>query len=98
MKNNIISLVLVLTAAWAAQAQAQTNNLRADAPDRYTVQRGDTLWGISGRYLDKPWNWPQLWNMNREQVRNPHRIYPGDILVLDRSSGQLRVDSGNTVR
>ena len=92
MKNKIISLLVLATAAlWAAYAGAQ--DLKADAPDRYTVQRGDTLWGISGRYLEKPWNWPQLWDMNREQVRNPHRIFPGDILVLDRSTGRLSVDT-----
>jgi LysM repeat protein len=90
----IISLLLVATAwVWAGSAAAQ--NLRADAPDRYTVQRGDTLWGISGRYLTTPWQWPQLWGMNRSQVRNPHLIYPGDVLVLDRATGRLRVDSAS---
>ncbi len=102
MKNKIISLLVVASAAlWvactgmaAAQGQSSSDTtIKADAPDRYTVQRGDTLWGISGRYLEKPWNWPKLWDMNREQVRNPHRIYPGDVLVLDRTTGQLRVDS-----
>ena len=92
MKNKIISLLVLASATlWAAYAGAQ--NLKADAPDRYTVQRGDTLWGISGRYLDKPWNWPQLWDMNRDQVRNPHRIFPGDVLVLDRTTGRLSVDT-----
>jgi LysM domain len=92
MKNKIISLLVVASSLlWVAIAGAQ--DLKADAPDRYTVQKGDTLWNISGRYLDKPWNWPQLWNMNREQVRNPHRIYPGDVLVLDRASGRLSVDT-----
>jgi len=92
MKNRIISLlVAVASIIWAASTGAQ--ELKADAPDRYTVQRGDTLWGISGRYLESPWNWPKLWDMNREQVRNPHRIYPGDVLVLDRSTGRLQVDT-----
>ncbi len=92
MKTKIISLLVLTTSfLWSALAGAQ--DLKADAPDRYTVQRGDTLWGISGRYLEKPWNWPQLWNMNREQVRNPHRIFPGDILVLDRATGRLSVDT-----
>lgn len=95
MKKRIISLLLVATALVSAGgAAAQTlQGLKADAPDRYSVQRGDTLWGISGRYLNSPWQWPQLWNMNRDQVRNPHRIYPGDVLVLDRSSGRLSIES-----
>jgi hypothetical protein len=98
MKNKIISLLVLASAAlwavYAGTASAQIpQDLKADAPDRYTVQRGDTLWGISGRYLEKPWNWPKLWDMNRDQIRNPHRIYPGDVLVLDRTTGQLRVDT-----
>lgn len=98
MKSKIISLLAVAAAAaslvFAAGVCAQQlQGLKADAPERYTVERGDTLWGISGRYLEKPWHWPQLWNMNREQIRNPHRIYPGDVLVLDRSTGRLRVET-----
>ena len=95
MKNRIISLLVLafVTVATAMPTLAQDKDIKTDAPDRYTVQRGDTLWSIAGRYLERPWNWPQLWNMNRTQVRNPHRIYPGDILVLDRRTGQLRVES-----
>jgi hypothetical protein len=57
------------------------------------VQRGDTLWDISKLFLKSPWRWPQLWGMNMTQIRNPHLIYPGQVLVLDKSSGRavLRV-------
>jgi hypothetical protein len=65
--------------------------IKPDAPDRYTVVPGDTLWGISQRYTDSPWRWPELWNMNREQIRNPHLIYPGYVIILDRERAQLTI-------
>lgn len=60
---------------------AATVEWAANAPDRYIVQKGDTLWGISARFLAKPWHWPEIWHLN-PQVRNPHLIYPGDELVM----------------
>jgi hypothetical protein len=78
----------MLAAAWGQAPQAPLT-LRPDAPDRYVVVPGDTLWGISQRYTDSPWRWPELWGMNKEQIRNPHLIYPGAVLLLDRARGTL---------
>lgn len=69
--------LLITFAAYAAGA-----HLRADHPHTYVVKKGDTLWGISARFLQKPWLWPEIWDVN-QQVYNPHRIYPGDVLDLD---------------
>ncbi|SEL54224.1 LysM peptidoglycan-binding domain-containing protein [Halomonas daqiaonensis] len=64
-----------------AQGLSWEDGLKGDAPDRYTVVRGDTLWDISGRFLQHPWQWPEVWQVN-PQIENPHLIYPGDVVYL----------------
>ncbi len=62
-----------------------------DAPDKHVVVRGDTLWGISKTFLQDPWCWPEVWGMNKEEIRNPHWIYPKQIVYFDRANGRLRL-------
>jgi hypothetical protein len=91
----IIGIIALIQQVGAALAAAPM--LDANAPDRYIVVPGDTLWGISGRFLQDPWRWPQLFELNKDQIRNPHRIYPGDVIVLDRQAGTARIVSSPTV-
>jgi LysM repeat protein len=79
------------TAEQVAQAGVPLSELAPNAPEEYTVKRGDTLWGISGMYLTSPWRWPELWGMNMEEILNPHRIYPGQQLVLEKLDGRARL-------
>lgn len=79
------------TAQQVAQQGVPFEELAPDAPDAYSVKPGDTLWRISGLFLRRPWRWPELWGMNLAQIRNPHLIYPGQVLYLDRSDGRARL-------
>jgi hypothetical protein len=80
------------TANQVAQLGVPLSALAANAPDTYTVKRGDTLWDISSIFLTSPWRWPELWGMNKEQIANPHLIYPGQMLRLVKSDGRARLE------
>ena len=79
------------TAEQVAQKGVPIGELAPNAPDVYTVKRGDTLWAISGIYLLRPWRWPELWGMNLQQIRNPHLIFPGQKLYLEKKDGYARL-------
>jgi hypothetical protein len=82
------------TANQVAQSGVALSELKADAPSSYTVKSGDTLWAISGIFLNSPWRWPELWGMNLAEIKNPHLIYPGQTLFLDTSNGRARLRMG----
>jgi len=98
------ALMLPLSSAWAtnfpvspaqretmqqvAQSGVPLADLAPNAPDRHMVASGDTLWAISTLFLKSPWRWPELWGMNRNQIENPHLIYPGQILILVKRDGR----------
>jgi hypothetical protein len=90
-KSITVLAFLVLAGSALGQAPSRPLTLKPDAPDRYVVVPGDTLWGISERFTDSPWRWPELWNLNREQIRNPHLIFPGDVILVDRLRGRLTI-------
>ncbi len=85
------------TAQQVAEAGVPLSELSPNAPDSYTVKRGDTLWDISGLFLKRQWRWPELWGMNLQQIRNPHLIFPGQILYLDKSNGRARLRVGQPI-
>ena len=77
----IISALILAVMAVCASA-AEPLKLVDNPPDRHVVVRGDTLWGISGMFLKEPWRWPEIWNMNREEIKNPHLIYPLSLIHI----------------
>jgi hypothetical protein len=92
LAHAFVAAALAATVALSAAAPAQAApecRFRPNAPDQHKVVKGDTLWDISGAFLEHPWCWPQVWGMNRDEIRNPHWIYPGQIIYFDREHGRL---------
>jgi len=98
--RKIISLICLLLPTMAIAAPSESGaEIRKDAPDRHIVVKGDTLWDISGKFFSNPWKWPYIWGMNKDSIKDPHWIYPGNVIILDRTNGTLRVaDEGRTVK
>ncbi|MGE5161426.1 MAG: LysM peptidoglycan-binding domain-containing protein [Betaproteobacteria bacterium] len=86
------------TANQVAQLGVPLSALAANAPEAYTVKAGDTLWDISSIFLTSPWRWPELWGMNKEQIANPHLIYPGQTLRLVKVDGRARLELADGVQ
>ncbi len=87
-----LRLLAVLCTALLAPfpAFADDHGVKAGHPDEYVVVKGDTLWDISGRFLERPWLWPEIWQVN-PQIENPHLIYPGDVITLTWVDGKPRL-------
>lgn len=97
MQKQLITLLCVAGLAISAPAFAASKlKIKPNAPTRYVVKQGDTLWGISSKYLYRPYKWAKLWNVNKGKVRNPHLIYPGQVLNLTWVNGRpvLRASAG----
>ncbi len=92
-KSHAVSPAQLSTAQHVANDGVPLSELATNAPDSYKVKSGDTLWVISKLFLKSPWRWPELWGMNKTDIKNPHLIYPGQMLYLDKSNGKARLSS-----
>jgi hypothetical protein len=92
-----LAAVALFACVLAGPVQAATCEFRPNAPDQHLVVKRDTLWDISGKFLEHPWCWPQVWGMNKEEIRNPHWIYPGQIIYFDRVNKRLSLNPPGSV-
>jgi hypothetical protein len=92
-------MILLVGLLYGPSASAASVELQSNMPDRYVVVPGDTLWGLASRFLKDPWRWPEIWGLNEEEIKNPHKIYPGDLIVLERTpdGNRLRLIKGEIV-
>ncbi len=87
--STLLTLLAAFCFFFTTHSAAQPQ-LKENYPSTYTVVPGDTLWDISGLYLENPWMWPEIWHVN-PQIENPHLIYPGDRLALVYVDGKPRL-------
>jgi len=91
MHNFIISVILFVGLLYGPSVNAASVEFQSNMPDRYVVVPGDTLWGLASRFLKDPWRWPEIWGLNQKQIKNPHKIYPGDLIVLEKTPDGSRL-------
>ena len=97
MRNIISALLFCFLTAGAVAQEEKPIELAPNAPDHHVVVRGDTLWGIAKLFLKDPYRWPEIWQLNSEEIKNPHLIYPGQVVYLDTSGGRPRLRLGHMV-
>lgn len=90
------TLGLLIPLLFTANIWADSLKIKANHPDQHVVVKGDTLWDISGKFLTNPWQWPELWG-NNPQIKNPHLIYPGDILYFSIVNGRPQLSFSKDV-
>lgn len=98
MRRIISVLLLCFSSAWALAQDGSAIELAPNAPDRHIVVPGDTLWGIASRFLKDPYRWPEVWRLNPDEIKNPHRIYPGQVVILDKSGDRPLLKLGKLVK